>query len=576
MGKWVVTSAWPYINTVPHLGNLVGSILSADVFARFLRMMGHEVVFVSGSDEHGTPIEIEAIKKGISPKDLTDQAHEYVKKMWELWEISFDNYTRTETEIHKEFVQGIMKDIHDRGYFTVKPQIVPYCPKEGIYLPDRFVQGICPFCGFEEARGDQCDGCGRLLDPQDLIDPRCVFCGTRPYFKKRDHWFFRLDLLENEIIEWVSKNEKLDQNVRNFTVSWIRSTGLTPRAVTRDNRWGIPAPFPGASDKTIYVWFDALMGYVSATIEYFRDIGEPEKWREFWVNPDASTSYFIGKDNIPFHAVILPAMFMASGRGYNLPTLISATEYLMYEGSKFTKRKRIGIWVDEALKIVDDVDYWRYALIRMRPEDKDTNFKWSEFVRFVNNELNDHIGNYIHRVLTLIFKYFEGKVPEPEAFDDDDLEFASAIKNRWRRYVELMYKARLKAASEHIVALAEEGNRYLNRRAPWKAVKENRGEAAAILFNAFRCGAALVYMLKPLTPRSSQRFAEMMGIKNVEFSDDEPPRIDSGIRISKPSLVFRKLPKELVESLLDEGKREKLLAQVKEEVSKDRPEFLRF
>ena len=575
--KWVVTSAWPYVNTVPHLGNMVGSVLSADVFARYLRMRGHEVVFVSGSDEHGTVIEVEAIRKGIHPKQLTDQAHEYIVKLWREWGISFDNYSRTESPVHKDFVRSLMMKIYSNGYMESRSQIVPYCPRDGIYLPDRFIRGICPYCGAPDARGDQCDRCGRLLDPQDLVSPQCVFCGSRPVFKARRHWFFRLDKLESKILNWVLNNECLDENVRNFTVSWIKS-GLSPRSVTRDNKWGIKAPFPGANDKTIYVWFDALLGYVSATIEFFMRRGEGERWKEFWMNPDARTSFFIGKDNIPFHSVILPAMLLASNDSYVLPTIISATEYLMFEGQKFSKRRRVGVWIDEALKIVSEADYWRYALIRMRPEDRDTNFKWVEFIRITNSELNDHIGNFIHRVLTLIWKHFKGRIPEVTRLDPLDREFNESIDRSWESYTAYMNRARLRAASDVVVKLAEKGNKYLNRKAPWARVKESVDEAGTALGLCFKASLYIAVMLYPIMPRLALRVLRMMNVevREAPLIIKQPTElIKEGHRISRPSPPFKKLSRGLIKLLSSEEELAEFINKVREEVVKERPEFLR-
>jgi len=577
-GRWVVTSAWPYINTVPHLGNLIGSVLSADVFARFLRMFGEDVIFVSGSDEHGTVIEVEARKKGIEPKELTDSAHEYVVKLWKAWNISFDNYTRTENEVHKKYVRDLMLKIYERGFMSRKDQVIPYCPNDKIYLPDRFIEGTCPYCGFEGARGDQCDNCGRLLEPHDLINPRCVFCGSKPEFRLRTHWFFRLDLLEGKILEWVLNHDMLDANVKNFTISWIKTTGLAPRSVTRDNRWGIPAPFPNSEDKTIYVWFDALLGYISATIECLAKQGRENEWVNYWFNGSAKTAYFIGKDNIPFHAVILPAMLIASGDPYNLPTIISATEYLMYEGKKFSKSRRVGVWIDEALKIVDDPDYWRYALIRMRPEDKDTNFRWVEFVRFVNNELNDHIGNYINRTLNLIYRFFNAQVPKISTLDDEDREMLDLIDRSWSDYVNLMSRARIKAASEAIVKLGERGNQYLNRKSPWFKIKEDVESVKTTLYVSFLNSVTIALMLTPITPYSAAKLLDMMGIEEVKLSfGDKPSKfIKENHRIKKPTPIFSKIPQELAEVLIDEEKREKYLEGIREQVNLERPEVLRY
>lgn len=577
-GRWVVTSAWPYINSVPHLGNMIGSVLSADVYARFLRMIGEDVVFVSGSDEHGTVIEVEARKKNVSPKELTNSSHEYIVKLWELWGISFDNYTRTESETHKEFVREFMLKVFRNGFIDERVQVIPYCPKDEIYLPDRFVEGICPYCGFEGARGDQCDNCGKLLEPEQLINPRCVLCSSTPIFKNRKHCFFRLDKFEESILNWITKHDLLDENVRNFTKSWIETTGLAPRSLTRDNKWGIPSPFPGSEDKTIYVWFDALLGYLSATKEYFAKLGKESEWVKYWLDNEAKTAYFIGKDNIPFHAVILPALLMATQEPYVLPTLISATEYLMYEGRKFSKSRRVGVWIDEALKIVNNADYWRYSLIRMRPEDKDTNFKWSEFVRFVNNELNDHIGNFIHRVLTLIYRFFEGVVSEVALTDGTDIEFKKYIDEVWTSYRSLMYRARLREASELIVKLSEKGNQYVNVKAPWAKIKENVNEVKSTLSVGFTAVLTLSIMLYPIVPQSSKKLLKTLNISEEKIIVRNHPieLVKLPHKINKPEQVFTKIPQRLVDILLDDSKREQYLERLRSELNNERPEVLRF
>lgn len=577
-GRWVVTSAWPYINSVPHLGNMIGSVLSADVYARFLRMMGEDVVFVSGSDEHGTVIEVEARKKNVSPRELTNSSHEYIVKLWELWGISFDNYTRTESEIHKEFVREFLLRVFRNGYIDERVQVIPHCPKDEIYLPDRFVEGTCPYCGFEGARGDQCDSCGRLLEPEQLINPRCVLCGSTPVFRSRKHYFFRLDKFEESILNWIKKHDLLDENVKNFTESWIETTGLAPRSLTRDNRWGIPSPFPDSEDKTIYVWFDALLGYLSATREYFVKIGKESEWVKYWLDSEAKTAYFIGKDNIPFHAVILPALLMATQEPYTLPTLISATEYLMYEGRKFSKSRRVGVWIDEALKIVSNADYWRYSLIRMRPEDKDTNFKWSEFVRFVNNELNDHIGNFIHRVLTLIYRFFEGVVSEVTLTGSADIEFRKYIDEVWTSYRSLMYRARLREASELIVKLSERGNQYVNVKAPWAKIKENVDDVKSTLNVGFTAVLTLSIMLYPIMPQSSKKILKTLNIsgEKIVVRDQPTELVKLPHRIDKPEQVFTKVPQRLVDILLDDSKREQYLERIRSELNYERPEVLRF
>jgi methionyl-tRNA synthetase len=536
---------------------MIGSVLSADVFARYLRLRGYEVVFVSGSDEHGTVIEVEARRKGIKPRELTDEAHEYVSKLFKAWYISFDNYTRTESEVHKEFVRDLMMSIYRNGYIEVREQVMPYCEKDRIYLPDRFVVGVCPYCGYEDARGDQCDSCGRLLNPEELITPKCTFCSSRPTFKVTKHWFFRLDKVEDVIKEWLVNHKYLDENVKNFSISWIRQ-GLKPRSLTRDNEWGIKAPFPEADDKTIYVWFEALLGYISATKEYFKSLGVEGRWRDFWLNNDSGTAYFIGKDNIPFHAIILPAMLVASNEGYNLPTIISATEYLMFEGQKFSKSRRVGIWIDEALEIIPEPDYWRFALIRMRPEGRDTNFSWSEFLRIINSELNDDIGNYIHRILTLTYRFFNGLISKPSTYSDIDLDFLDKIKKAVGRYCEYMDLARIRAASDVVLELARSGNYYLNVKQPWAKIKTDTNDVITTLYLGFLSIYYLGLMLHPIIPNTT---GKLFNILNIDINSVKltPTVVDieTPHKISKPEPLFKKLDPDFIsriDSIIDEAR----------------------
>ena len=571
MGKWVVTAAWPYVNSVPHLGNLIGSVLSADVFARYLRMKGEQVVFVSGSDEHGTPIEIEAIRKGVEPRQLTDQAHEYVVKLFREFGISFDNYTRTESPVHKEFVREFMLKLYRNGYVFEQEETLPYCPRDRRFLPDRFVVGTCPHCGYEKAYGDQCDNCGRLLHPTELRSPRCAICGSPVEFRKSRHWFFDLPKLAERLERWL-RESALPENVKTYSLNWVRE-GLKPRSLTRDNRWGIPAPFPGSEGKTIYVWFDALLGYISATKEYGERVGRPELWRELWFDPETRTVYFIGKDNIPFHAIIFPAMLMASGDPYVLPWYISATEYLMYEGEQFSKSRRWGIWIDEALEILP-ADYWRFALIRMRPEARDTNFTWSEFYRIVNSEMNDDIGNFAHRVLKFIETRFGGVVPEPGPRSSVDDEFERAVREWPRRVGELIESFKLKQALEEVVNLARRGNQYLNAKAPWDEYRRDPRLAATTIYLAVNAVAALAIMLAPFTPSAADRLWRMLGfttsVHEERWSRASEMPVRPGQRIGRVEPLFRKLPADFVK------RAPQLLQEARRRVSEKRPPLLRW
>ena len=415
--KILVTSAWPYLSVTPHLGNLVGSLLSADVFARYCRLRGEDVVMVSGSDEHGTPIEVEAIRLGVSPSELANTNHARLLELLEKWGIVFDNFTRTENPTHKQFVKEHLTKVYDNGYIFTQETEMLYCEKCTRFLPDRFVEGKCPYCGYERARGDQCEACGRLLETTLLVDPHCAICGDKPVVRKTKHWYFDLPKFSDQITAYLEKNKRLPANARNFSLNFVKE-GLKPRAVTRDISYGIPAPFPGAEGKTIYVWVEAVLGYVSATIEYFKDHENPEAWKDYWFDKKARTFYFIGKDNIPFHTIILPALLLASGYDYNLPWNVSATEWLQFKGEKASKSQKVGIWMHEALELFP-ADYWRYFLMATRPETKDSNFSWEIFIEKTNADLNDTFGNFVHRTLTFINTQFGGEIPAPQPHDAD-------------------------------------------------------------------------------------------------------------------------------------------------------------
>ncbi|MUM64100.1 methionine--tRNA ligase [Acidianus infernus] len=571
--KIYVASAWPYVEAVPHLGNLIGSVLSADVFARYARLKygKDNVIFVSGSDEHGTPIEVEAIKRKINPRDLTNQAHEYDKKLFlDVWKISYDNYTRTESDTHKKFVREFLLSIQD--YIKVQEEEMPYCEHDKIFLPDRFIKGTCPYCGYEDARGDQCDRCGRLLSPTLLINPRCAICGSKPVIKKTKHWFFDLSQFSDKLKEWLENNKDMPDNVKSVALSWIQE-GLKPRSLTRDTSWGIPAPFEGSEGKTIYVWFEALLGYISATIEYFEKSGNPDKWKEFWFGDDVKSYYFIGKDNIPFHAVIFPAMLMASKKGYKLPSVISSTEYLMYEGQKFSKSRRIGIWIDEAPKLLD-VDYWRYVLIRLRPEEKDTNFLWREAIRIINTELNDDIGNYINRVITMVNRYFNGYVPNfnEDKLDDVDKKFMELVKTTPIVVSQLFEKGKLKAGSDEIIKIAREGNAYLNQKAPWDKVKNDIKVAENTLYIALNSVRTLSILLYPIIPVSAEKIYNQLGLKGIENEKWDSAgefTLDHNHKVEQASPIFKKIDQNFEKELNEK------LEKIRKELDNIRPPLLR-
>ncbi|RLE82711.1 MAG: methionine--tRNA ligase [Thermoprotei archaeon] len=549
MSKWLICAAWPYINAVPHLGTLIGSVLSADVIARYLRLKGEEVVFVSGSDEHGTPIEVEAIKLKISPKELTDKYHQLVKKLFERWNISFDNYSRTENPIHVDFVRRFYLKLYERGYIYEKEIEMPFCSQCQMFLPDRFIEGECPYCHYKGARGDQCDSCGRLLEPTRLINPRCNICGGKPIIKRTKHWFFDLPKLANELYKYIENNEKLPPNARNMSLAMLRE-GLKPRAITRDNKWGIPAPFPGSEGKTIYVWMEAVLGYITATIEFFNRRGEENRWKEFWLNEDTKSVYFIGKDNIPFHTIIFPALLIASGENYVLPWTVSSTEYLLFRGEKFSKSRRVGIWIDEALELFP-VDYWRFSLLINRPENKDFNFTWEAFKESVNSHLNDTIGNFIHRTLTFIYKNFGSKIPKVNNLFEEDEKEVNKVKGMVQKTEKLLDDFKIRESLITIVSIAAEGNRYLNERAPWDLIKTNRDKAAQVMYVAAYIVKVLAVTLYPFIPTSAQKIWNMLGYEGVTRDWGEAYILPkAGQQIKKPKPVFKKISDEDLKNAL--------------------------
>jgi len=539
--KILVTSAWPYANYLPHVGTVM-QCLSADVVARYYRLKGEDVLMVSGSDEHGTPTEVEAVRLGISPKQLTDKNHAKIVELFGKWGLSFDKYTRTENPVHKEFVQQHLMKIYNRGYIFTQETEMLYCEKCDRFLPDRYVEGKCPYCGYEGARGDQCEACGRLLETTLLIEPYCAICGSKPVRRKTTHWYFDLPKFSNEISKYLNGNKRLPDNARNFSLSLVKE-GLKPRAVTRDISWGIAAPFPGAENKSIYVWVEAVLGYVSATIEYFKNSHETERWKEYWFDKKSKTLYFIGKDNIPFHTIILPALLLASGEDYNLPWNVSTTEFLQFKGKKLSKSHRIGIFSDEALELFP-ADYWRFYLIATRPETKDSNFSWELFIEKVNGDLNDTFGNFIHRTLTFISTQFNGEIPRLEKPDEDAEQTLNALKDKVETVANEIENCRLQSAANIVIGISRIGNQYLNEKEPWKLIEENRSKAANIFNVAAQIVKALAIVSAPFIPFAAEEIWKTLNLPGTvhEQEWDEALRpVPPGHKIVKPKPLFKKI-----------------------------------
>lgn len=518
------------------------------------------MLYVTGSDEHGTPIEVEAVRRNVHPKQLTDENHAKVVELFHKWGIQFDNYSRTESPTHKEFIRRHLMEIYENGYVFTEETEMTYCENCQRFLPDRFVEGKCPYCGYEGARGDQCEACGRLLEPTKLVEAYCVLCKAKPVIKKTKHWYFDLPRFSEKLLAYIKANKRLPDNARNFSLNLLKE-GLKPRALTRDTKWGIPAPFPGAKGKTIYVWIEAVLGYVSATIEYFRKSGENEEaWKNFWFNREAKTLYFIGKDNIPFHTLIFPALLMASHKDYNLPWNVSTTEFLQFKEEAFSKSRRIGIWIDEALELFP-ADYWRYYLLSTRPETKDTNFTWRNFIEKVNADLNDSFGNFIHRTLTFINRYFNDSIPKP-LLEKPDEEILNKTREKVKQIEELMENCKIQAATNMVIEISRVGNRFLNEKKPWDQIKTDKQKAANTLYVATQIVKTLAIVAAPFMPYTAEeiwRLLNMPGSVHEQAWDEALKRLPPNHKINKAKPLFSKitLNEEELEAKLEEIRQRK-------------------
>jgi len=543
-----VAVAWPYANGPLHLGHIAGCYLSADIFARYHRMKGNEVLMVSGSDTHGTPITIRADQEGITPQEVVERYHAMFLESWQKLGITFDLFTTTNTENHEKVVHDVFKSLHDKGYIYTDNMLLAYCAQCDRYLPDRYVEGTCPHCGHTRARGDQCDNCGQTLDPQELIDPRCAICGATPEFRESKHFFLKLSVFEKPLLEWVEKQDHWRNNVKNFTRQFLRD-GLKDRAISRDLSWGVPLPLDGYDSKRIYVWFEAVIGYLSAAVEWADQHGG--SWEDFWKNPATKSYYFIGKDNIPFHSIIWPAIIMAYDKGLNLPYDVPANEFLSLENRKFSTSQNWAVWLPDYLERYDP-DPLRYLLSINMPESGDSDFSWSEFVRRNNEELVATYGNLVNRVLSFAYRNFDGKVPGIQSLDEVDEGLLRAARKTMESVDESLYNCRFKAAVTQAFGLAQEANRYLDTKAPWKSIKEDRDQAGASLTVAMQAINCLKTILYPFMPFSSQKVHEFLGFDGpIEEGawdfDTIVGDIKAGADLRQPSPLYTKLDPELIE-----------------------------
>jgi methionyl-tRNA synthetase len=515
--RYTITAALPYTNGPIHIGHLAGVYVPADIYSRYLRLQGHDVAFMCGSDEHGVPITIKAKKEGVSPQDIVDKYHAIIKQSFIDFGITFDNYSRTTAKIHHETASEFFTILNDKGEFIEEITEQLYDAEANQFLADRFVVGTCPKCGNEESYGDQCEVCGTSHNATDLINPKSAITGATPSLKKTKHWFLPLDKHEEFLKEWILKGHKKDwkPNVYGQCKSWL-DDGLRPRAVTRDLDWGIPVPAEGGEGKVLYVWFDAPIGYISATKEWAEREGKD--WEPYWKDKDTTLVHFIGKDNIVFHCIIFPAMLKAEG-SYILPENVPANEFLNLEGNKLSTSKNWAVWLHEYLQeFPNQQDVLRYALTANAPETKDNDFTWKDFQMRNNNELVAIFGNFINRVVVLTHKYYNGIVPTPNDFRSIDEEVLLKLKGFPEIISSSIERYRFREASQELMNLARLGNKYLADEEPWKVIKEDEARVQTVLFIALQIASALAILSEPFLPFTSNKLKRILR-HNEEQSD---------------------------------------------------------
>lgn len=541
----LITAALPYINNVPHLGHIVGSHLPADIFARYCRAKGYETLFIGGTDENGSTSEIAALQLNVPLKEFCDRLHQIHKSIYEWFEISYDNFSRTTKPIHHETVKDFFEKVYVRGFIKKGKMKVFYSPEDKLFLPDRYIIGECPKCGYKQANGDQCEKCASLLDPLQLKNPRSIISGKKLEVKETEHLFFSLDELSSQLKEWIESQKLWRDHVKKLALGWIKE-GLKPRCITRDLKHGVKVPLEGFENKVFYVWFDALIGYLSFTKE------ATENWEKFWKGKNSEIYHFLGKDNIPFHTIIWPAMLIAQGE-FNLPKNIIGLQFLNYEGQKFSKSKGVGVFCEKLPELGLDPDIWRHYLIQLIPETADSEFKWKDFQERVNSDLIGNYGNFANRVLSFIYSKLKGVITKPtlERLTEEDAKLLNEISKKKEKVEQLLERAELRKAYSEIFSLSSEGNKYINDTAPWMMIKNDYQRANDILYNSAVLLRSLAILFAPYLPRTSQRVWSQLNLQGSPLDAGiwETIGQDFGERhtINKPEVLFKKLTDEQIE-----------------------------
>ncbi|MDN3664768.1 methionine--tRNA ligase [Algibacter miyuki] len=554
--RYTITAALPYTNGPIHIGHLAGVYVPADIYARYLRLTGNDVAFIGGSDEHGVPITIKAKNEGVTPQDVVDKYHAIIKKSFEDFGITYDNYSRTSAKIHHETASEFFKTLNDKGEFIEETSEQLYDAKANQFLADRFVVGTCPKCGNEESYGDQCENCGTSHNATDLINPKSAITGNVPTLKQTKHWFLPLDRYEAFLKEWILVGHKKDwkPNVYGQVKSWI-DDGLRPRAVTRDLDWGIPVPAEGGEGKVLYVWFDAPIGYISSTKEWAAREGKD--WEPYWKDKDTKMVHFIGKDNIVFHCIIFPAMLKAEG-SYILPENVPANEFLNLEGNKLSTSKNWAVWLPEYLEdFPGQQDVLRYVLTANAPETKDNDFTWKDFQARNNNELVAIFGNFINRVVVLTNKYYDGFVPTPSDLLEIDQETLATLKAYPDVIASSIERYRFREAGQELMNLARLGNKYLADAEPWKVIKVDAERTKTIMYVALQIASALATLSEPFLPFTSTKLKNILLHANLTSEAEwntiktKEVLLPAGHKIGEAELLFSKVEDETIQKQLD-------------------------
>ena len=574
--RYTVTAALPYTNGPIHIGHLAGVYIPADIYTRYLRLINKDVAFICGSDEHGVAIAIKAKKEGKTPQEIIDHYDQFIREAFEHFGISFDNYSRTSSQIHHQTAGEIFKQLDEQGKFIVKETEQLYDSEAKAFLADRFVIGTCPVCKNTEAYGDQCESCGSSLNATDLIKPKSTLSGKVPEFKKTKHWFLPLDHYEKFIDEWILKGHKEDwkPNVYGQVKSWV-DNGLQARAVTRDLDWGIPVPVEGGTGKVLYVWFDAPIGYISSTKEWAKKKGVD--WEPYWKSKDTQLVHFIGKDNIVFHCIIFPIILKNTG-SYILPENVPANEFLNLEGNKISTSKNWAVWLHEYLEdFPDKQDVLRYVLTANAPETKDNDFTWKEFQTRNNSELVAIFGNFINRVMVLAQKYYQGKVPSKGELNETDNEVLTKLKEFPSIMEKEIQNFHFRAYSQEVMNLARLGNKYLADQEPWKLIKIDPKRVETIMFTAIQIAAGLSILCEPLLPFTAQKLKKMLLIR-ASWKDviGHQSLLATGHLMSQPKLLFEKIEDEEINKQLSKLKNNLFHEKDKNEVEEARKKMISF